>query len=318
MDVLPSLRHLTSFSPARVMPGPVPWAALAELAILHGVAPLVAYNVEFRMGGARAPQDVRDRLLGMYQGTLADNVFKLVNLKKLLTEADTVPAVLLEAACYSDALYPHIAFRPVPEIRLLVRREDVPVLVAAGKPLGMKPGPEESGAFFLSDGRTKFLLHTQLFAAQSETLVDDILRRGMPAKAFGPMARRPSIEDALVTHLGLIAMGGFDVPLIDFVDLRELVLGSPSQGGTWSKPPDATLVKQRAEALGVSRALYAAMAVLAKFYPDVAAQAQAYAPELSLPVRALLEKLVVEPTLNLERAQVSRGGEQVRKLLTGG
>jgi hypothetical protein len=130
MDVLTALRQLTQFSlprrsaqGARAPAAAYPWGELADLAVINGVAPLVAYNMEYRLGGGGAPTEVHDLLLGFYQGTLNDNVFKLINLKQMLTGFEA-PVLLLEAAAYADAIYPHVAFRPLPELKLLVRRAD--------------------------------------------------------------------------------------------------------------------------------------------------------------------------------------------------
>jgi hypothetical protein len=318
VDLLSSLRLFTAFATPRVPRSGVPWRELSETALLHGVAPIVAYNLELRLGGAGAPEDVRDRLMSVYQGSLGDNVFKLVNLKRLLSAAGDVPVVLLEAAAYADTLYPHVAFRPVPDLHLWVRPEDHATLFAAGRPMDLKPDGEEGGAAVLSDGRTRFLLHPSLFPGAPAGAFDAVAGRGIAAKVFGTHAKRPSLEDALLTHVALLASRGFDAPLIEFVDLREIVLGSPSQGGTYESPPDGVTVRRRAEELEISRALYCALTVLARFFPVAEDAARSLVPEIARPVRALLDAAVVEPTLDLHRTAVNRGAEAVRRLLAGG
>ncbi|MFN7135638.1 MAG: hypothetical protein ACK4N5_26435, partial [Myxococcales bacterium] len=56
MDILSALRILTSFSPPKSMGGPVPWNDVADLAINNGVAPLVSYNLQYRMSASGAPE----------------------------------------------------------------------------------------------------------------------------------------------------------------------------------------------------------------------------------------------------------------------
>ncbi|MGC4118160.1 MAG: nucleotidyltransferase family protein [Myxococcales bacterium] len=326
MESLEALRVLTSLDlPSRRGPAAparphldVDWADLADLAVFHGVAPLVAYNLEFRLGGAGAPDDVHDALLGYYHGTLSDNVFKLVNLKRLLSEAPEVPVVLLEAAAYADALYPHVAFRALPEIRLLVRRKDFMALAQAGEPMSLRLEGEEDGAVVLTDQRTRFLLHDALFGKERGSAEEGMLERGIAAKAFGPGVRRPAIEDAILAHVALMARGAFAAPLVDFVDLRELVKGSPSQTGTWERKPDAAALKARADALGLSRALWCAMQLVGYFFPDAEADARLLAPEIPVAVRAVLEAGVVMPSRRIERTRVNRAAEEVRKLLVAG
>jgi hypothetical protein len=309
---LPGRRGISSAAPPRLE---VDWADLADLAVFHGVAPLVAYNLEYRLGGAGAPEDVHDALLGYYHGTLSDNVFKLINLKRLLSEAEDVPVVLLEAAAYADALYPHVAFRALPEVRLLVRRKDFQALAQAGEPMSLRLEGEEDGAVVLTDQRTRFLLHDSLFGKERTGAEDELFERGIAAKAFGPKVRRPAIEDALLSHVSLMARGAFAAPLVDFVDLRELVKGSPSQTSTWERKPDAAALKARANALGLSRALWCAMQLVSYFFPDAEADALALSPELPVAVRAVLEAGVVMPSRKLDRTRVNRAAEEVRKLL---
>jgi hypothetical protein len=322
MDPLVALRQLTSLDglmrrgrSAPRDPVVYPWAALADLAVVHGTGPLVAYAMEYRLGGGGAPEEIHDALLGYYHGTLTDNVYKLVQLKKLLSGAADVPVVLVGAAAYVDALYPHVAFRPLPELRLVVRRPDFPKLAAAGEPLDMRIEGEEEGAALLTDGRTRLLLHDSLFGASRSAAEDELFERGAAAKVFGPKVRRPSIEDALLAHLALIARAGFVAPLIEYVDLRELVRGAPAQQGVWDRPPDAVAVKARAQALSLSRALWCAMQVLAHFFPEVRSEAAALSPDLPADVRASPEAGVVGPAQKLERASVEREAEEARKLL---
>ena len=221
----------------------------------------------------------------------------------------------LEAAAYVDALYPHVAFRPVPELHLLVRRADFPKLALAGEPLDMRLEGEEEGATLLTDGRTRVLLHDSLFGESHGAAEKELFERGTDARVFGPRVRRPSIEDALLSHLALIAHRGFVAPLIEYVDLRELVRGAPSQPGVWDRPPDAATVKARAQALSLSRALWCAMQVLAHYFPEVQSEAAALSPELPEDIRAVLEAGVVRPAQKLERTDVSRAAEEARKLL---
>lgn len=320
MDTLSALRLLTRFDLSRKPAGgrsplrDVPWAELADVAMVHGVAPIVAYNLEYQLGGGGAPDEIRDRLLGYYQGTLNDNVFKLVNLKGLLHGLE-LPVVLLGAAAWADAIYPHVAFRPVPDVQLLAARENFFQLAQQGEPMGMKLGGEEAGAVVLTDGRTRFLLYDAVFGAQRTSAEGALFERGVRARVFGERVVRPAIEDAVLTQVALMARAGFEAPLIEFVDLRELVLGSPGQSGTYHRPPEAGEVLERAEESGLSRALYCAMRLLAWFFPEQEPQAAAITPHLNVAVRAALDKVVVEPAQALEREHASRSVEQIRKLL---
>jgi hypothetical protein len=320
MDALDAFRHLTAFDfrrRAKQDPSPLvglDWPAFATLAVKHGVAALVSYKLDFQLFGAGAPEEVRDTLLGYYRGILNDNVFKLVALKQLLSEFDR-PVALIEAAGYADAIYPHVAFRPLPELRLLTPRSGFFRLAELGRALEMRIEGTEGSATVFTDGRIRVLLHDALFGKEFGGPEEELLQRGIPAKAFGPKVVRPAIEDAILSHVALLAQRGFDAPLIEMVDLRELALGSPGQGGTYDGQPDATRVLQRAEKWGLSRALFCAMCAVARLFPSAEPAASRLLPRLNVAVRSVLEKAVVEPTLSMERETVNRAAEQIRKLL---
>jgi hypothetical protein len=287
-DVDALLLQLTSFSPARVKASPECWGELMQLAPPHGVAPLIAYNLEYRLAGSNAPQPVRDVLMGQYQGALADNVFKLVNLKTALTQCPGKPVLLLEAAAVADALYPHIAFRPTHELRLLVHAEDLQTFVRG-------------------------------FGAAGYGLIDeDDALGGHNVLSDGRNALRPAMEDALLCAVLFQARAGFDCALLQTLDLRELVRGSPALGGPYSRPLDTKVVLERARIFRLDRALWAAMELVATLFPDLGEKARALQPPVRSASARLLRRWVVEPASRLHRTRAPRGLERLRTLLAGG
>src|SRR5512140_2333555 len=92
--LLDALRVLTAFDPPDALP-PCDLAELADVLDAHGLAPLASYQLESRRLGGQVPDWLRERLLPLYQGTLNDNVFRLMTLKGALRAVD-VPAVLLD------------------------------------------------------------------------------------------------------------------------------------------------------------------------------------------------------------------------------
>ena len=310
------LLHLTAFAPKPIAASAEAWQALTQLAPMHQLAPLVAYNLEYRLAGSGAPQVVRDVLLSHYQGALADNVFKFVNLKKALAECPDRQVLLLDAAAFADALYPHIAFRPTAELRLLVHPDDLTEVQRGFAEAGYAPSRERDGLggdAVSTDDRTRIVLHTKLFGAAD----DGLWSRALPSRAFGQNAHRPSLEDALLCAVLLQARAGFDTPLIHTLDLRELVRGAPDLGGPYSHPPDGQLVLARAKVLRLERALWTAMELVAQVFPEVAAQARALQPPIRAASQALLRRVLVGPLLDLERTRAPRGLERIRKLLSG-
>src|SRR5215469_17329582 len=124
-SLLDTFRILASFSPSPVSLSGAPWQEYVDWSIAQGLAPLAAYNLEYRLGGGGAPEWARDRLLSVYQGSLNDNVMKLVNFKRAVDELEGRRIVLLGAASYAESLYPHVAFRPVVELDLLLSITDL-------------------------------------------------------------------------------------------------------------------------------------------------------------------------------------------------
>ena len=131
-SLLDTFRVLASFSPGRTSLRGAPWEEYVDWAIGQGLAPLAAYNLEYRLGGGNAPEWVRDRLLSIYQGSVNDNVMKLVNFKRAVDELEGRRIVLLGGASYAESLYPHVAFRPVLDLDLLLPASDLDGLAGTG------------------------------------------------------------------------------------------------------------------------------------------------------------------------------------------
>jgi hypothetical protein len=315
MDSFLSLfRTLASFDPARRDLSAAPWEPFVDWAIAQGLGPLAAYNLEYRLTGAGAPEWARDRLLSIYQGTLNDNVMRLVNFKRALDGLEGRKVVLLDGASFAESLYPHIAFRPVPYLRLLVRPEDLGPLVGFLGESEYRPAPElkdPAGADrALTDDRTQLFLHGGL-------LDPGLLERAEAMPVFGPSAYRLGLEDAVLALCHEQAARGYEVEALGFIDLRELLLGSPSMAGAYSRPPDFTELLARAKALKVERALYASVSIVARLFPEAAQAAARATPEFGFATRTLLDTLLVAPAADLGKTRAVRGLDQVRRVLAG-
>lgn len=312
-------RTLTSFEPARTDLSGAPWESFCDWAIAQGLASLAAYNLEYRLGAVGAPTWVRDRWLSLHQGTATDNVMKLVNLKHALAELHGRKIVLLGGASFAESVYPHIAFRPLMDIRLLVAAREVEPLGAWLKRAEFAPIPnanEPGGATcVLSDTRTTLLVHGGLTGDASLDLA--LLERAEPMRPFGPSVFRLGLEDALVAQALVMARAGFEVPMLEFIDVRELVLGAPSMGGAYSRVAHAERVAQRASEWKAERALWCVLSVVQRLWPETEAAAERLKPSLSLPVREVLERLVVAPMAQLGRTEGLKGASTLRSLLAG-
>lgn len=313
-------RTLASFEPKRVDLSQAPWDVYVDWAIGQGLGPMAAYNLEYRLGQCGAPQWARDRLLSVFQGSANDNVMKLVNFKQVVGGLAGRKVSLIGAASFADSLYPHIGFRPVIELRCFLPPGDVGAFASY---LGRGEFRADEGASdparaerILTDHRTSIFLHGSL--GPRPELDRAMLDRCLPMKAYGPSVYRLDGEDALLVQAILMARAGFGVPLLEFVDVRELVLGAPALGGPYSRALSGDLLRARASASHAERALWVTLAIVERLFPETAEAVATLKPSLSFPVRELLERAVVGPVAEVGRPTVFRGEEAVRTLLVGG
>jgi hypothetical protein len=300
--LLDALRAITAFSPPPELP-PCDLEELAHVLTAHGLAPLASYQVEHTRLGASLPASFREALLGQYQGVANDNVLKLVGLRGSLRAAPDVPIILLEAAAYVDWLYPHMAFRPVGDLRIALRGEDSVRFAEAVKPHLTLDRTERGGTVAIfTDGRITLTAQEGLWPGGAPDA--PLFARRRPYPAFGPGAARPSAEDALLATVGDQAAAGLLAPLVTFVDLRELL----------RLPLDAGYVRERARVVGLARALHGACRLVSRFFPEVAAAAAGVTPELSSPERLAVDK-VVEAASDPARLRHLRGAEEMARLL---
>ncbi len=318
LSLLELFRVLSSFSPRRVDLSRAPWEEYVPWAISQGLAPLAAYNLEYRLGRADAPEWAVDRLLSVYQGSANDNVMKLVHFKRTVDELEGRRIVVLGGASFAESLYPHVAFRPVIDVRLLVPRADVEPFAGYLRRAAFKPddAPQPGVDRVLTDGRTALLLHGSLVGDAAED--EGVFRRALPMRVYGPSVFRLALEDALLAQVLLMARAGFDVPLLELVDLRELVTGAKDLGGDYSRPVDAEAVLRRAKVWGVERALWAALTAVARLFPEAEGAVRPLLPALLLPTRELLDRLAVAPLAEPGRARAALAEAPLRALLAGG
>lgn len=302
MALLDALRALTAFTPPPALPD-ADLDVLGDVLIAHGLAPLASYQLENTRLGAGLPEAFREKLLGHYQGVANDNVMKLVTLRGALKLAADVPVVLLDASAYLDWLYPHLAWRPLGDLRFALRAEDAARFADAVKgPLSVERTEHDGRVAVFTDGKITLSAQEGLWTGGP---ADPLLfERARPYRAFGPRAARPSPEDALLATVAEQAQLGLFAPLVTFVDLRELL----------REPLDAAYLGRRAGALRLSRALYGALALVAWFFPEVADPAAALAPELSFAERVAVDR-VVEAAKDPVRLRHLRGADAAARLV---
>jgi hypothetical protein len=309
VPVLDALRLLTEFDP----PSELPECDLAEVADVleaHGLASLASYQVETRPIGAGLPEWFRERLLTLYQGIVNDNVLRLLTLRSLLKAVGSasgagLPAIILDGAAYVDWLYPHHAFRPIGDLRLAVRADDGP---AFAKAIAEDFQLERTG----TGGHTAVFTNGTIGVEIQEGMTrgdadkSGLFDRRRPYPAFGPSSSRPSLEDALLVTVADQAELGLHAPLFTYVDVREMV----------RLAPDPALVQSLAERVGLSRALYGSLTLVAHYFPSVAESALALRPELGRAYRLAVDA-VVESARDPAKLRLLRGSGAAARVALG-
>ncbi|MFL5261641.1 MAG: nucleotidyltransferase family protein [Anaeromyxobacteraceae bacterium] len=301
MALLDALRALTAFDPPDELPACDP-VELGDVLDAHGLGAMASYQLESRRIGASAPRSLRERVLPLYQGTVNDNVFRLVTLKGAVREID-VPVVLLGGAAYVDWLYPHLAFRPIGELRLAVKGDDGARFAQALAAAGFSEVREGAGGHTatLGDGRIEIAIQEGLVPGAAEA--HGLFERSVPFAAMGRSVARPAAEDALLASVADIAAMGLFAPLLLYLDVRELVR-QPELASTATR--DA--LRARAEAAGLSRALFGALALTRHFYPEVTEAALALSPTLGRAEQAAVQA-IVERAGDPLRLRLPRGAD---------
>jgi len=307
VPLLDALRALTSFDPPEFLP-PCDLEVLADVLDAHGLAPLASYQLETRRIGASAPAWFRERLLPLYQGVVNDNVFKLVTLKGALRGVD-VPVVLLEGAAYVDWIYPHLAFRPIGDVRLAVRGDDGARFAArlAEEGFGQVSAGPGGHTAILGDGRVDIRIQEGVVAGRPED--HGLFERRELFAAMGRTVARPAAEDALLVTVADLAQAGLYGPLTALVDLREL-LALPALGDEAC----VSSIRERAARAGLSRALHGACALVSHFFPSVSERAGALSPALGRAERTAVDGLV-ETAKDPTRLRHLRGAEAAARLV---
>jgi hypothetical protein len=302
VPLLDALRALTSFSPPEALPECDP-ALLGDVLEAHGLAALASYQLEQHRLGAEAPEGLRERLLTSFQGIVNDNLQKLMTLRGLLREVEGLRIVVLDAAAYVDWLYPHLAFRPLGDVRLAVPTAEGQRFVDATKgEWSMVRTEHEGRTVVFTNGRASVSIQEGLWPSGPEDA--PLFERAAPYRVFGPSAHRPSAEDALLGTVAEQALLGLHAPLVTYVDVRELL----------GRPLDAGYVLARAAALRLERALHGAMLLVAHYFPETEGAAAPLRPALGLAERLAVER-VVEAAKDPARLRSLRGADAAARLV---
>jgi hypothetical protein len=177
--------------------GEVDWLRLLADAMHYGVDPLVYHALETDAGRAAVPRGVMDRLARAYYQHAALNGRLYAELRRILTACARagIPTIVLKGAAIAEQVYGNVALRPMRDLDLLVRQQDVKAADDLLRRLRYRPDESyRSGAWYLnhhhhlapyrsSDGRVVVELHGHIVppGAPVRVPVEDLWRRARPA-----------------------------------------------------------------------------------------------------------------------------------------
>ena len=103
------------------------WDYIVESSMRHDISPLLYWNLSKIDNGKDAPEEVIAKLRKLYYGNAARNMLLYDELSKVLKAFKDVgiDVIVLKGAFLAEAVYKNIGLRPMGDVDILVRREDL-------------------------------------------------------------------------------------------------------------------------------------------------------------------------------------------------
>lgn len=127
---------------------PQAWDEILDMALRHGVAPLLHRALQSGGGLAELPEQVRARIEDERRATALDNLRKLSQFRRIasaLRERD-IPVVALKGLHLAELVYRDISLRPMSDLDILVPRSQIEQAVAVLQGLDYGFDEDISGA----------------------------------------------------------------------------------------------------------------------------------------------------------------------------
>jgi len=242
---------------------PADWTGLLQQALKQGVGPLLYRRVSANDADAAIPPDFVEELRGVYMVSALRNMRLYHQLRKLLLLLQTggIPAIVLKGAHLAEFIYRDVAVRPMQDIDIMVREEDLRATGSLLQEAGYAT-PPEAYPFSSDYYHLPILVHPQ-FPAPVEVHrsigddtgphpidTDGLWARARPAKVIGMATLVLSPEDLLL-HMSLHAsvQHKFEVGLIHLCDIAEITR-------RYGAEMDWDQVGRRSCAWGAARGVY--------------------------------------------------------------
>lgn len=237
----------------QLVSGPVAWDALVGGARHHGVAPLLAERLQATGLSDALPGRVFAGLLAARDQVTAANLLyrdEFHEVASALMRAN-IQVILFKGLALAERLYDHLGQRPMIDLDLLVRPEDIPKADAVLSRLGYQSSHAAAAGAIRADfdaalwpsaeqrpkhrqfarrraGMGCLLeLHWTLEHAGSDDRLGDLWRRSQKAVVAGVACRQLGRDDEVVQLLAHFGLHGFG-ELIWLSDLDRLIRFSPA------------------------------------------------------------------------------------------
>ena len=272
-SLLDTFRILSSFDPPRGSLKGAPWEEYVDWAIAQGLAPLAAYNLEYRLGGGGRAGVGADRLLSIYQGSVNDNVMKLVNFKRSWTSWRAASCCCWAPPPSPRPSTPTWASGRCWTSRCCSKRVDVEGFSGYLCQHEFRPEKDERQR---RDARAVRRAHRHL-------PLRGRARRRAARGAAGHLRARPALEGLRPVHL---PAGLEDAVLLLCPGPRAAratrcrccpswtcASSSPAPrpwAACYSRPLDVAVLQERAQAWRLERALYTSLSIIARLFPETA------------------------------------------------
>ncbi len=284
--LLAALRSDREALTAPLVAAPEIWQGLLQLARRHRVAPLVYRRMQGREGNV--PQDIMRDLHADYLRTAAKNMLTYKRMAEILQRLheEQIPVLPLKGIYLAEQVYRNIAVRPMGDVDILVKEEDIYRVEKIVLEMGYLPDQgvrvtcDESKHFHYTHPRNRQILEvhwnivvpsvglhldiTKVWERSGQTTIS-----GVPVRAMSP-------EDLLL-HLSLhAAVHVFEMGMRMVCDITETIL-------RFEKRIDWRHLERMAKESGATRSLAISLRLAVEFCkaPVPAGFLDAIAPQQS-------------------------------------
>lgn len=298
------------------------WNCLLQLAVRHGLAPVL--HTRLKHADPTPPPSVSKELHDAYVASAARNVRLFHELDRILRamQAAGIQVIPLKGACLAEEVYGDVALRPMGDLDLWVRREQLEASRAVmqslsyvsrsrmDRPLALQDALTGETQMY-KDGGLLVELHWNIFPGEwvrhTARIDEDVVwKRTVPSKVAAVQQVSPedfvlqSCVHAAITHQ-MSEMGLRTLVDLDFARRQWRI--------------DWHLVAQRARAWRVSSATWLVLAGLAELFGDPARELplREVAPS---PLRRSVLRYFASPRMVVEGLDLTSGPKRFLYLLS--